>query len=100
MQTPHAIAAEIASIIQTTPPYLRHSMARAYELVNTPGQQQAIIDALPDFGVSAVEALGLYTAIFSALSAVGIAGDLSAPNPAVFVVGEGGGVTYQEPDTE
>lgn len=97
MRTAHSIAAEIAEIIKTAPPFLAAQAARAYELVNSEGQEQAVLDALPDFGVTATEAVSIYAAMHGALVVIGAAGGLSAPDLTRFVPQEDGTVLYVAP---
>jgi hypothetical protein len=97
MKTPHTNAAVIAEIISSVPPFIVSQMARAYELVNTPGQEQSILDAMPDFGVRPAEALTLYATIQAALQSIGLAGNLTAPDFEVFSPNEDGTVTYTAP---
>jgi hypothetical protein len=97
MKTPHANAAVIAEIISSVPPFLVSQMGRAYELVNTPGQQQEILAALPDFGVAPANALALYATMHGALASLGLSGNLEAPNLDVFVAQQDGSVLYVPP---
>jgi len=97
MKTPHTTAANIAEIIASVPPFLVAQMAEAYELVNTPGQQQAILDAMPDFGVTPTQALTLYATMQTALASIGLAGNLAAPDLTVFVPQQDGSVLYVAP---
>ena len=78
MTTPHTTAATIAEIISSVPNFVVSQMSRAYELVNTPDQQQAILDAMPDFGVTPAQALTLYATMQTALASIGLAGNLPA----------------------
>jgi hypothetical protein len=100
MKTPHVNAAVIAEIISSVPPFLVAQMGRAYGLVNTPGDQQYILDALPDFGVTPAQALTLYATMQGALASIGLAGNLEAPNLEVFVPQSDGGVLFVPPEPE
>ena len=100
MKTPHTNAADIAQIISSVPPFLVAQMSRAYDLVNTEGQQQAILNALPDFDVTPAQALTLYATMQGALASIGLAGNLAAPDLTVFVPQQDGSVLYVAPDAE
>ena len=97
MRTPHAIAAQLAQNINSVVPFLRAMAQESFALANTPGSQQAIMDALPDFGITADEALTVYVAIHGSLVSLGHAEGLSAPDYAVFVPQEDGTVLYVAP---
>lgn len=97
METPHEIAAELAEIIKSTPSFLRDRMARAYERVNTTGQQQAVLDALPDFGVTAGQALTLYATMQGTLNGLGMGDGLAPADLTVFVPQQDGTVLYVAP---
>jgi hypothetical protein len=100
MKTPHANAAQIAEIIQSVPPFLLAQMGQAYSLVNTDGQQQEILDALPDFGVAPAQALALYATMHAALSSLGLSGNLLAPNLEIFQAQPDGSVQFVPPSPE
>jgi hypothetical protein len=97
MSTPHTNAAVITEIISSVPPFLVAQMGRAYEIVNTPGQQQDILDAMPDFGVTPAQALTLYVTIHNALTSIGLAGKLPTPDLTAFVPQPDGSVLYVAP---
>ena len=97
MDTPHTTAATIAEIITNSPLFVVSQMARTYALVNTPNQQQAILDAMPDFGVTPVQALTLYATMHSALASIGLAGNLPSADLTVFVPQPDGSVLYVAP---
>jgi hypothetical protein len=97
MDTPHTTAATIAEIIASVPAFVVSQMARAYALVNSPDQQQAILDAMPDFGVTPVQALTLYATMHSALTSIGLAGNLPSADLTVFVPQPDGSVLYVAP---
>jgi hypothetical protein len=86
-------ANEISSIITEIIGFNRESLRRIYELVNTPDQQQAILDK---FGPSGVEALTAYAALQSAMELVA-PGSVPPANAEVFVSQEDGTVLYVAP---
>ena len=99
MITPHTTAATIAEIISSVPAFVVSQMARAYELANTPDQQQAILDAMPDFGVTPTQALTLYATMQTALASIGLAGNLPAADLTIFQPQPDGSVLYVAPPT-
>lgn len=98
--TTHTITSEIASIVTNTTQLLVLQMHRAAILLNTPGKQQAILDAMPDFGITAKQAVEMYTAFYNLLDDLGMAQDITPPDPAVFQVQEDGSVVYVAPQPE
>ncbi len=94
MTTPHTTAATIAEIISSVPNFVVSQMSRAYSLANTPDQQQAILDAMPDFGVTPAEALTLYVTMQTALASIGLAGNLPAADLTVFQSQPDGSILY------
>jgi hypothetical protein len=103
MNTPHTIAAKLSQNIESVVPFLRAMAKNSYDLANTPNRQQAIMDALPDFGVSAAEALTVYGTIYGALASLNKADGLTAPNLEIFQPQPDGTVLYvprAEPDPE
>ena len=97
MNTPHTTAAAIAEIIASVPAFVVSQMARAYALVNTPNHQQAILDAMPDFGITPTQALTLYETMKVALASIGLAGNLPSADLTVFVPQPDGSVLYVAP---
>jgi len=97
MDTPHTTAATIAEIISSVPNFVVSQMSRAYALANTPDQQQAILDAMPDFGVTPVQALTLYVTMQTALASIGLAGNLPAADLTIFQPQPDGSVLYVAP---
>lgn len=97
MDTPHTTAATIAEIIASVPAFVVSQMARAYALVNSPDQQQAILDAMPDFGITPTQALTLYETMKTALASIGLAGNLPSADLTVFVPQPDGSVLYVAP---
>jgi len=97
MDTPHKTAATIAEIIASVPAFVVSQMARAYALVNTPDHQQAILDAMPDFGVTPAQALTLYATMHNAFSSIGLAGNLPEADLTIFVPQKDGSVLYVAP---
>jgi hypothetical protein len=99
MDTPHKTAATIAEIIASVPAFVVSQMARAYALVNTPDQQQTILDAMPDFGITPTQALTLYATMKGALSSIGLAANLPEADLTIFVPQPDGSVLYVAPPT-
>jgi len=97
MPTPHTTAATIAEIISSVPNFVVSQMKRAYELANTPDQQQAILDAMPDFGVTPTQALTLYATMQTALASIGLAGNLPVADLTIFQPQPDGSVLYVAP---
>lgn len=95
--TPHQIAAEIAQINNETVSFLRAQAKRAYALVNTPGQQQEILDAFPAIGLVPAQAVAAYAAFQAALAAVGAADGIPAPDLTIFQPQLDGSVLYVAP---
>jgi len=88
------IAAQIEKINAETISFLRSQAKRAYDLVNTEGEQQAVLDVL---GTQASEALNIYGTITGALVSLGKADGLTYPDPSVFVANQDGTITYVAP---
>lgn len=98
MKTPHQIAAEIHQVNEESIGFLRTQLRRAYELVNTAGAQQQIIDALPDLGLVPVHVFGTYGIFRAALATIGRADGVPDPSPEVYVIDPAtGAITYVEP---
>jgi hypothetical protein len=97
MTTPHTAAATIAEIISSVPAFVVSQMSRAYSLANTPDQQQAILDAMPDFGVTPAQALTLYITMQTALASIGLAGNLPAADLTIFQPQPDGSILYVAP---
>jgi len=92
-----AIAEQIDQINVQTIGFLKSQAKAAYELANTPNQQQAIMDA---FGANAAQALSVYAAIYQTLESLGHADDLTAPNFEVFTPNQNGTVTHNKLQVE
>jgi len=97
MTTPHTTAATIAEIISSVPAFVVSQMSRAYALANTPDQQQVILDAMPDFGVTPTQALTLYVTMQTALASIGLAGNLPAADLTIFQPQPDGSILYVAP---
>jgi hypothetical protein len=97
MTTPHTTAATIAEIISSVPAFVVSQMSRAYALANTPDQQQDILDAMPDFGVTPAQALTLYVTMQTALASIGLAGNLPVADLSIFQPQPDGSVLYVAP---
>lgn len=100
MKLPHAQAAELAQIIESVVPFLRAMAVQSYGIANSEGQQQAIMDALPDFGVPAAQAINVYATIYGALELLGQAEGLTPPDLEVFQAQEDGSVIVVIPPVE
>jgi hypothetical protein len=88
-----AIAEQIDQINVQTIGFLKSQAKAAYDLANTAGQQQAVMDA---FGTNAAQALSVYAAIYQTLESLGHADDLTAPNFDVFTPNQNGTVTHNK----
>jgi hypothetical protein len=71
------IADQIDQINVQTISFLKSQAKAAYDLANTSGQQQAVMDA---FGLNAAKALSVYAAIYQTLAALGESDGLAAPD--------------------
>lgn len=91
---PISLAAEIDAINRETVGFLRAQSTRAYQLANTDGHQQAVMDAL---GTQAASALQSYAAIHGVLSALGAADGIPAPDFSKWQVNPDGTVLFIEP---
>jgi hypothetical protein len=89
-----SIAEQIDQINVQTIGFLKSQAKAAYDLANTAGQQQAVMDA---FGTNAAQALSVYTAIYQTLESLGQVDGLDAPDFDVFSPNEDGTVTYTAP---
>jgi len=98
--TPHTKAAEIASNIKQVVPYLRMMAEKSFALVNQDNEQQETLNALPDFGISAVEALGIYSAMYGALDAIRQSEGITEPDLNTFQPQPDGTVLYVTPEVE
>ncbi len=74
--------------------FLRSQMQRAYQLANTPGEQQAIMDA---FGTNAAQAVTIYATMRAALASIGQADSLPEPDLAMFTPQADGTVVFTAP---
>lgn len=88
------IAAEIDAINREALSYLRTQAQRAYELINTPEQEQAILDVL---GANAAAALQTYGAIYQLLATLGQAENVLPPNLSIWQINQDGTVTFTPP---
>jgi ABC-type hemin transport system substrate-binding protein len=86
-----AIAEQIDQINVQTIGFLKSQAKAAYDLANTPSQEQAIMDA---FGKNAARALSVYAAIYQTLAALGEADELTAPDYSLFAPQADGTVIY------
>jgi hypothetical protein len=86
-------ANEIQSLITEVVGFNAATLRRIHELVNTPGEQQAILDK---FGAEGASALTAYVALQSAMELVA-PGSVPPANPAVFAAQRDGTVLYVAP---
>jgi hypothetical protein len=96
--TPHQIAAEIAQEISAVIPFLSHKLKRCYDLANTAGKEQAIMDALKDLGIVPAQSLQVYAIMRKSLDDLGFAGDLPPENFQKFQPQPNGNVTVVLPE--
>ena len=89
-----AIAEQIDQINVQTIGFLKSQAKAAYDLANTAGQEQAIMDA---FGSNAAKALSVYSAIHQTLAALGESDGIAAPDFNQFSPQPDGTVTYTAP---
>jgi hypothetical protein len=85
-------AAEIDGINRSLTAFIRNQLERSYALVMT--DPQAVLDAL---GTNAVAALTRYATLYSALSTLGEANGVIAPNFDIFQPQPDGSVLYVAP---
>jgi hypothetical protein len=95
--TPHQIAAEIAQEISTVIPFLTHKLNRCYDLANTVGKEQSIMNALKDLGIVPATSLQIYAIMRASLVQLGMAGDLPPENFVKFQPKPNGDVTVVLP---
>jgi hypothetical protein len=88
------LANEIDSINTEAISFIKSMMSNAYAKANTAGEQQAIMDV---FGANAVNALTVYSTFHAALTALGQADGLAAPNLVVFQPQANGKVVFVAP---
>jgi hypothetical protein len=89
-----AIADQIDQINVQTIGFLKSQAKAAYDLANTAGQQQAVMDA---FGTDAAKALSVYSAIHQTLASLGESDGLAAPDFNQFSPQPDGKVIYTAP---
>jgi hypothetical protein len=88
------LANEIDAINTEAISFIKAMMSNAFAKANTAGEQQAIMDV---FGTNAVNALTVYTTFHSAITALGQADGLDAPDLVVFQPQPDGSVLYVAP---
>lgn len=91
---PTEIAAELSGINRELISYLRAQARRSYDLANTAGQQQAILDVMGDTAVTAIQTYG---AIYQLLTSLGASDGLDAPDTNIFQPQSDGTVVYVAP---
>ena len=89
-----AIAEQIDQINVQTIGFLKSQAKAAYNLANTAGQEQAIMDS---FGSNAAQALSVYAAIYQTLAALGESDGLAAPDFNQFSPQQDGTVIFTAP---
>jgi len=88
------LANEIDSINTEAISFLKSMMSNAFAKANTAGEQQAIMDV---FSTNAVNALTVYATFYSAISALGQADGLAAPDFNIFQPQPDGTVIFIAP---
>ena len=88
------LANEIDSINTEAISFIKSMMSNAFAKANTAGEQQAIMDV---FGTNAVNALTVYSTFHAALSSLGQADGLAAPDLTVFTPQPDGKVIFVAP---
>jgi len=88
------LANEIDSINTEAISFIKSMMSNAFAKANTTGEQQAIMDV---FSTNAVNALTVYSTFYAALSALGQADGLTAPDLTLFTPQPDGTVNYVAP---
>ena len=92
--TAEKLANEIDSINTEAISFIKSMMSNAFAKANTEGEQQAIMNV---FSTNAVNALTVYSTFHAALSALGQADGLVAPDYAVFTPQADGKVVFVAP---
>ena len=92
--TAEKLANEIDSINTEAINFLKSMMSNAFAKANTKGEQQAIMDV---FGTNGVNALTVYSTFHAALSALGQADGLAAPDLTIFQPQPDGSILYVAP---
>lgn len=93
-QSNTAAALEIQQAIDEVGGFVSSKLNRIYDLVNTDGRQQAILDRI---GVNGAAALQAYVAFQQATQLIA-PNSVPAADPAVFAVQEDGSIQYIEPE--
>lgn len=88
-------AVKIQAAIDEVIAFNRAKLTEIYQLVNTPGQEQAVMDEL---GTNAAIGLQAYTAFQQDMELVA-PGSVPAADPSVFLAQEDGTVVYAAPPT-
>lgn len=88
------IAAELNSIERETISFLKAQAKKSFALINTPGQEQAVLDAM---GTNAIRAVTVYSAVYQALAGLSESNGLDAPDLNVFQPQQDGTVIYVAP---
>jgi hypothetical protein len=86
------LAAQLDAINRETVGFLRAQATRAFNLANTDGNQQAVMDAL---GTQAASALQAYAAIHGVLTALGAADGIPNPDFSIWSINPDGTVQYK-----
>jgi hypothetical protein len=89
------IAERIDALNQETMDFVRSQMRAAFDLANTPGLQQDIMDS---FGPMAAKALGVYATFYGALETIGENSGLRPVNLEIFEPAPDGRVRFNDPE--
>jgi hypothetical protein len=87
------IAEKIDAMNQETISFLKSQLQNAFQLVNTAGQQGAIMAA---FGANAVQALTVYQSFYTALQSIGDLDGVASANLDIFQPQEDGTVIFSD----
>lgn len=98
-QSNTAAALEIQQCIDEVSGFVSAKLQQIYNLVNTPGRQQAILDRIGMNGVPPAQSLQAYVAFHQAMELLA-PGIVPPADPAVFVAQPDGAVLYVEPEEE
>lgn len=98
MKTPHAKAAEIASLHDNAINCLKSMLRHGISTLSEGGTEQETFDALPAFGKVPAKVFGAYSAFYQALALIGEAEGVEMPDAERYLINiETGVVTYIAP---
>lgn len=87
-----AIAADIQTILEEIKDFNVAALKRVYDLVNTPGRQQAVLEVFGENGASAFQAYVALQMVMEQLAP----GKVPVGNPEIFVPQEDGRLVFVE----